>query len=102
MNIKTNNHPRPVLYWHELTERERAEFDYLDSQDAQDSAQFFRYRGAAYDLGEFQHIGRNIAPHPQRPEWERFDGYRSDSFFSGLLVRFIDGAESVIVARYTC
>jgi len=97
MQIKCNNRPRPIIYGFELSQVERAEFDYLDDIE---SASFFRYKGQIYDLGEFMRIGRNIAPHPQRPGWEKFDGYSSDSYFSGVLVKFCDDQEWVIVARY--
>ena len=91
MTIKTNNVPRDVVYWYELTDAERAEFDYLDSDDAQCSASFFRYRGNVYDLGEFM-----VSP------IKGWDGIRNDSYFSGILVRYVEDCERVIVAAYYC
>lgn len=102
MIIKTNNVPRDVLYWWELTDAERAEFDYLDSETSQSAASFFRYRGAVYDIGELIRIDKTVAPHPQRQGWEKWDGYHSDSFFSGMLVRYVQDCERVIVATYYC
>jgi len=99
MTIRCNNIPRDILSWHDLTAKERADFDYLDTEDEQYSAQFVRYRGACYDLGEFMCIDRTIAPHCQRPGWESFDGYHSDTFFSATLVRLVDDGERVIMAR---
>jgi hypothetical protein len=29
-----------------------------------------------------------------------WDGYYSDSFFSGVLVKLVDGGDSVVVGRY--
>ena len=89
MTIKTNNVPRDVLFWYELTDAERAEFDYLDSEVAQSDASFFRHRGNVYDLGEF--MVSSI---------KGWDGIRSDSYFSGMLVRYVDGWQRVIVATY--
>lgn len=104
MTIKTNNVPRNVLQWFDLTVAERGsgDFDYLDTVDAQASASFFRYRGTVYDLSEFMYIDKTVAPHPQRQGWEDWDGYHSDSFFSGLLVRYVEDCERVIVATYYC
>ena len=102
MTIKCNNVPRDVLYWHDLSEKERKEFDYFASDATQAGASFFRYKGLVYDLGEYMRIDKTIAPHPQRPMWERFDGYAGDSFFSGTLVRYVDDGERVIVATYFC
>ncbi|MNK49862.1 hypothetical protein D3C87_687270 [compost metagenome] len=102
MQLKCNNQPRDVIDWHALTAKEQAEFDYLASDDTQESASFFRYKGLVYDLGEFARITPSIAPHPQREGWEHFDGYASDSAFSGTLVRYVDDFERVIVATYFC
>jgi len=102
MTIKTNNVPRDVLFWYELTDAERAEFDYLDSEVAQSDASFFRYRGVVYDLGEFSRIDKTVAPHPQRQGWEAWDGYMSDSFFSGILIRYVEDCDRVIIATYYC
>ena len=107
VTIRTNNVPREVLNRWELTPEESAEFDYLGD----DEGSFFRYRGDVYDLGEFSRI---IAPgaeslHPMEcaePASQGWDGYVSDSFFSGMLVRWardengrVD-AERVIVGLY--
>lgn len=98
MNVITNNVPRDVLDGWELSPSERAQFDYIDwaaIERGEDSASFFRYKGEVYDLGEFQSLsapGRHDFP---RDEW---DGIRTDSFFSALLVRFVDDGERVIVA----
>jgi hypothetical protein len=101
ITIRTNHKPRPVLQRYELTEKESAEFDYL----APDEGSFFRYKGQVYDLGEFSRV---IVPgaermHPMEcdnPGFAGWDGYASDSFFSGMLVKYTDGFESVIVAQY--
>lgn len=97
--IVTNHVPREIIDAWFLTEDERAEFDYLpwdDIAEGNDTASFFRYRGELHDLGEFMRW--DGVPFSPLAEW---DGYRSDNFFSGLLVRFADPqCETVIVARY--
>jgi hypothetical protein len=95
LTIKTNSRARDILYWHDLTPREQAEFDYLDSEDRQDQASFFRYRGNVYDLGEFMH-----APAGMFGKDKKWHGYVSDSFFSGVLVRYVDDNEAIIAAMY--
>jgi hypothetical protein len=94
LEIKTNNIPRDILDGSELTLAEREEFAYLDWQaidSGTDSASFFRYKGETYDLGEFS---RDFGPFPT------WDGYLSDSFFSGILVKYVENFERVIVGRY--
>ena len=98
MKIVTNNQPRDILTWYELTPAEQKEFDYLDEGEGS----FFRYRGCVYDLGEFMRIDDNIAPHPHREGWEKWQGYAPDSHFSGVLVRHTSDCEQVIVGRYFC
>jgi hypothetical protein len=98
-----------VLEAFELTEEERREFDYLDWQaleDGRDSASFVRYRGETYDLGEFMAVDASRASsHSPFIDWH---GVQSDTFFSGVLVRYItedengtyDYGERVTMARY--
>ena len=100
MKITTNNHPRYVVDATELTATERAKFDYID-WDAIDEgeawASFVRYQGEMYDLGEFDNT-RNLHGDSPLHEW---DGYLSDSFFSGLVIRFADEyCDSIVVGRY--
>lgn len=99
LKIITNNVPRDILDASNLTITERKQFDYLDwkaLEDGTDSASFFRYKGQLYDLGEFQRIEHNG---PENP-FKGWDGYQSDSFFSGTLVRLVDDNERLIVGFY--
>lgn len=99
--IRTNNVPRDFVDAWELSPKERAEFDYIDWQaieDGRDSATFFRYKGVLYDLGEF-HLGR-VQMARSGSQFASWDGYMSDSFFSGLVIRLVDDGERCIVGRY--
>lgn len=95
LKIITNNKPRYILYWYELKPREKKEFTYLDTEDRQDAARFFRYRGNVYDLEEF-FTTREVAT-MDLTGWE---GYQSDSFFSGIVVKYCDDYERIIAGRY--
>ena len=95
IKIITNHVPRPIVYGWELTDKERAEFDYYDDEEL-DSNMFFRYKGHVYDLSDFERVTPMIRPF--HPYWH---GYMSDSFFSGILFRFVeDDDESCIVGWY--
>lgn len=92
----TNNVPRFTIDAWELTAAERADFDYLNwsgIDDGTDSATFFRYRGQLYDLGEFMRT-------PSGSDIANWHGYSNDTFFSGILVRYTEDCEAVIVARF--
>lgn len=104
MKIKTNNIPRPVVYGYELTEKEREDFDYPDDID---TAQFFRFKGQVYGIGEFSRIIPQGSKrcHPtesDNPDFAGWHGYASDSFFSGVLIKWADdNFETLIVGVYT-
>lgn len=89
--VTTNHVPRDLIDAWELTEAERAEFDYLDwdaIEDGRDSAEFFRYRGQLYALHEFS-SDWGITRGTGLPHWlDRWHGHMSDSFFSGMVIRF--------------
>jgi len=91
MQIITNNMPRLMLYANELTDQERINFDYMEDIETGD---FFRYKGQVYSLDEFIRTGNNEA----LKEW---DGYSSDSFFSGVLIKLCDeDSDRIIVGTY--
>jgi hypothetical protein len=99
LTIITNNVPRHVLEAYELTADERADFDYIDWAGVEAgtaSATFVRYRGELLDLGEFERWDNPMSP----TRGTRWDGMRSDTFFSGVLVRYCEDHESVVMGRY--
>ena len=87
------------MYGYELSEKERADFDYLNPEEL-DSRDFVRYKNHVYDTGEFMRVTAGVA-NCQREGWEKFDGYFSDSFFSGVLIKYID-SDNCIMATYYC
>ena len=97
MDIKiiTNNVPRNILYGYELTEKEREEFDYLDKEELEWHS-FLRYKGMIYDLDEFFAVSEY-----QNDPFKEWDGYQSNSYFSGILVKYVPSdCEEIIVGRY--
>jgi hypothetical protein len=94
LKIKTNNVPREVICGIELTNKERKEFDYIKDEDF-DCHSFFRYKGQVYDLNEFMRTG------PGEIHDAGWQGYASDSYFSGTIIKYVDNFERVIVGTYT-
>lgn len=92
MNIRTNNKPREIIHACQLTEKEIAEFDYLEGERLEFSS-FFRYKGNVYDLGEFMLC-------PSGFQFEGWTGYYSDSAFSGILIKYCNDFDHVIVGQY--
>lgn len=91
MKIVTNNQPRDILSWYDLTPAEQKEFNYLEDGDGS----FFRYKSWVYDLGEFMRVDHAAMP-------DKWHGYAADSYFSGVLVRYTSDYERVIVGMYFC
>lgn len=83
LTIITNNVPRDTLNWWELTTKECGEFGYVKDGRREQDVEFFRYKGQVYDLDEMQATPSELAN-------EGWDGYMSDTFFSGILVKYFD------------
>ena len=90
MKIITNNQPRPLLDWWDLTDKEKAEFEWLETGEEQCTAVFFRYRGQVYCLDEFTRTNSDEL----LSDW---DGLYATSAFSGVLVKYIHGLDDEIV-----
>lgn len=90
MKIITNNQPRPLLGWWDLTDKEKQDFDWLETEEEQFLAIFFRYKGQVYNLEEFVRPCRDGA----LSDW---DGLHATSAFAGVLIKFIPGLDDEVV-----
>ena len=103
MNISTNRIPRPLACLADLPEKARKDFDYLGEDEAYD-CRLVQYKGVWYDV--WDSIPVMLESDATRHAFAGWDGYISDSFFSGVLFRFADesaaGDACVVVGRYTC
>lgn len=103
LRIVCNNVPRDIIEAHELSAKEREAFDYIDwaaIERGEGSASFFRYKGRLYDLGDIP-ATRGIYGSPEFAKLG-WDGVASDSFFSGIVVKYVDNFERVVVGWYSC
>lgn len=94
VTVKTNSVPRDIVYGFELSEKEKKEFDYLTEEEL-NNGNFFRYKGWTYDMGDFLIISE-FAP----KELLKWDGHHFDTYFSGVVVRYVENFERIIVGRY--
>lgn len=83
--IKTNHQPRPLLDWQDLSSKEKA-----DLQHAKLGTGFFRFKGAAYTLSDFERL-----PTGSMPGW---DGSMATSATTGVLVAASE--DSVVVGTW--
>jgi hypothetical protein len=93
--ITTNGRKRPLICGSELSAEERKEYDYMTESDIDENS-FFRAYGRVFSLDEFMWLdtGATISDHGY---WQ---GYAGDSYFSGVLVHYVDYDDCVIVAWY--
>jgi hypothetical protein len=97
VKIITNNVPRDIIDAWDLTRAEREEFDFVDwdaVEAGNDNPEFFRYKGNLHYLGDFMRWDGC-----ENEELLKWDGYSSDTYFSGLLVRYA-GDEHVVAWFY--
>lgn len=93
MEIITNYQNRHFLYGDEIPETVlNSDFDYLSEDEKTDG--FMKYKGRYYHVSEFMRIPEN-SPFPGG--WQ---GYHSDSAFSGVLVSFSRDMETYQIATY--
>lgn len=90
LEIKTDRKWKNLLYFYELTEKEKKELDWIED----DTASVFRYRGNVYALDEFMRIPDGAE------DLKGWDGYRSDSYFSGIVVKISDDGEQYMAGTY--
>lgn len=91
VTIITNNQPRELLCGFQLPKKYRKEFDYLTDEEYGYHS-FFVYKKQAYSLSEFM----------RTDSFKDWNGACSESFFSGVLAKIVNGGDSVIVGRYYC
>jgi len=93
--IITNHVPRFTVDGIDLTPKERKEFDYYSDEEIA-FKNFVRYKGQVIDLSEVLYIRSGFSP----DEFRNWEGYAPDSYFSGILVRYCQDHERVIMGRY--
>lgn len=96
LRIITNNVPRPILYSVNLSQKELLEFDWIENNgNCIDDYSFFRYKGNVYCLEDIMRVEEN-SPLPK--VWQ---GYVSELYFAGIVIRYTSDNEQVIVGTYT-
>jgi hypothetical protein len=94
-NVKTNNQWRDFVYRADVPAKVLAgQFSHLDIDDSLDG--FFQYRGYWYHLSDFLRLEVGLAV--ELPAW---DGYYSDSYFSGVVVKISRDGERYRVGTYS-
>jgi len=97
LTIVTNNVPRDVVNGYEMDPKilfDEFDIDANDPELDEDmiadlcSMQFVKFRGVWYDLQDFITTSPGPWNHGLPEEFKDWDGYSSDSFFSGVLLKY--------------
>ena len=104
LTIKTNNHPRQLMSGLTLDlhvgEKKaveiRQQFDYLNDEEFENE-DFITYKGYTYAMCDF--MRNNQTPDSEMYGW---DGVHADSYFSGVLLKYVEDSDynEVILATY--
>lgn len=100
MKIITNRIPRPLVCLADLPEKARKEFPYLTEDHAYE-CRLVQYKGVWYDVWDSMTCTGAVATDDTRHAFSGWDGYISDSYFSGVLFKFAD-EDCVVCATYIC
>jgi len=87
IRIITNNHWYKIMSGYELSDKQKRIMNYIKDIDDEIDC-FFIYRGTLYYTGDFMNLHNKIYEPIPPAEFNGYDGYSSDSFFSGVLVRY--------------
>lgn len=98
MKIITNRIPRPLQCLSDLPPKARKDFDYLTEDHAYEY-RLVQYKGVWYDVYDSMTCPGAVATDDTRHAFSGWDGYISDSFFSGVLFKFAD-EDCVVVGQY--
>ena len=98
LTIKTNHRPRDLqtIFDYSIPQQVkiRKQFDYYSEEELAELA-LFDYKGSIYSLDDFMWL-EGINP----LKVQGWEGYSSDTYFSGVVVKFTEDNEQVIVGTY--
>ena len=108
IKVTTNNVPRKLSTLSQVPKKVRKEFDYI--QDCMWEKRLVQYRGVWYDVRDTQRLTASNALARVGFDWHvtedhpfaKWDAIINDTFFSGVLFRFVetDDGDSVVCGRY--
>mgnify|MGYP003643733600 CR=1 FL=1 len=96
--VRTNNHDRNFSYRYDVPASVLERYDYLDDDESFDG--WICYKDNWYHMSDFMAV-HNPVHNPNPPEWlQPWDGYSSDSFFSGVIIKVSDDMETYRIGTY--
>lgn len=94
MKIITNNKPRALIYGYELSDKEKADFDYMDDLEYET---FVRYKGMVFAISDFMRLSDDSEETKQG-----WNGVYGMNAFCGILIKLEPGAEHAVMGKVLC
>ena len=92
--VKTNNQPRQLRTWSDLSKEEQGEFDWMEPEQ-QETASFVRYKGWNYSMDCFCRLDDG---HLKAAGWH---GYVSNNAFQAVLIKLLpDNSDYVVMGVF--
>jgi len=98
--IITNNVPRPLLDYWDLTENEQRFVAETYNEPEDERGPYFKYRDYLYTLNEIVRTTHNPYGNATDLSDKGWDGYLADSLWTAILVRLTDDCDAVVIGRY--
>jgi hypothetical protein len=90
MSIKTNNHPRELLYLSDFNDKDQAkirrDYDWMEIDDLEFPYGFFKYRGMTFHLQDFSRYNGDF-----------WDGYHGLNYFAAVLIKLTDDCDHIVL-----
>ena len=97
VKVKTNNHQRQFICRYDVpSEVLKNQFSHISEDDG--FCCFLKYKGWWYHASDFMSFWAN--GQPSNAFGGGWDGYSSDSFFSGVLIKVSDDQDTYIIATF--
>lgn len=94
LTIRTNNVPRDIIYYNDLTKFEQQEVIDNYGTSGCNSWSGFRFKGFLYNLDDFTTTAYTSG---DLKDWQ---AVYCESAFSGVLIKLVDNGERVVVGMY--
>jgi hypothetical protein len=89
--VKTDHKWKQFKYDYEVPKKVLDDYDWLDEDEKYDH--WIHYRKWWYHLSDFMRIDNNLP-------FDKWHGYMSDSYFSGVLIEISKCSEGYRIGRY--
>lgn len=93
MKVRTNNVPRYLCNWYDLTEKQKSDMDWRDTEELQDAFLGFVFKGIVYDIQDFTVLDDTNYP------VKGWNAAFSTSAFHAVVIKLKASEETVVVGE---